>query len=102
MRTRGRLELDTLMRDLMVLGFLALACWSVTAAAGLVSETITISARPTLRFLLAVLVLVFSRRTYWEFREWRWRRLPPDDRYGFSSPLWEHQEPSETTPGSSS
>ena len=85
------------MRDLMVLGFVALAGWSLAATAGIVSETITISARPTLRFLLAVLVLVFSRRTYWEFREWRWRRLPPDDRYGFSSPLWDRPRSTETT-----
>ena len=43
-----------------------------------------ISPQATLRFLLAVLVLVFARRTYWELREWRWRRLPPDERFGFS------------------
>jgi hypothetical protein len=49
-----------------------------------------VSPQPTLRFLLAILVLVFARRTYWELREWRWRRLPPDERFGFSNPLWGH------------
>jgi hypothetical protein len=29
-----------------------------------------ISSQATLRFLLAVLILVFSRRTYRELREW--------------------------------
>lgn len=83
------------MRHLMVVGFLSLACWSLTALAGTVSEYLTISARPTLRFLLAVLVLVFARRTYWEVREWRWRKLPPDERFGFANPLWEHPRSSE-------
>ena len=46
--------------------------------------------------LLAVLVLVFARRTYWEVQEWRWGRLPPDERFGFASPIWEHARASET------
>jgi hypothetical protein len=54
-----------------------------------------ISPSATLRFLLAVLVLVFARRTYWEVQEWRWRRLPPDERFGFASPIWEHARASE-------
>jgi len=95
MRAHGRLELDLLMRHLMVVGFLALAGWALTAAAGSMSDTITVAPRPTLRFLLAVLILVFSRRTYWEVREWRWSKLPPDERFGFSNPLWEHPRSSE-------
>ena len=35
-------------------------------------------------------ILVFARRTYWEVREWRWRRLPPDERFGFANPLEVH------------
>jgi hypothetical protein len=44
---------------------------------------------------LAVLILVFARRTYWEVREWRWGKLPPDERFGFSNPLAEHPRTSE-------
>jgi hypothetical protein len=40
-------------------------------------------------------VLVFARRTYWEVQEWRWRRLPPDERFGFADPIWEHARASE-------
>jgi hypothetical protein len=38
---------------------------------------------------------VFARRTYWELQEWHWRRLPPDERYGFASPIREHPRASE-------
>jgi hypothetical protein len=54
-----------------------------------------ISPSATLRFLLAVLVLVFARRTYWEVQEWHMRRLPPDERFGFANPIWEHARASE-------
>ena len=40
-------------------------------------------------------MLVFARRTYWEVQEWRWRRLPPDERFGFASPIWEHARAAE-------
>ena len=52
---------------------------------------LTVSPQATLRFLLAVLILVFARRTYWEIREWRWRKLPPDQRFGFGNPLEDHR-----------
>ena len=84
------------MRHLAVVGFAALAAWALTAAGGLVTHQLSVSPRPTLRFVLAVLVLVFARRVYWRVREWRWKRLPADERYGFSSPLWEHPRASET------
>ena len=97
MRAHGRLDLDVLMRHMMVLGFVALSGWALTATAGLLSERLLVSPQPTLRFLLAVLVLVFARRTYWQLLEWRWRRLPPDERFGFSSPLWDHPPSAEST-----
>jgi ABC-type molybdate transport system substrate-binding protein len=62
--------------------------WSLTGAIGLLAGLVTLAPEATLRFLLAVLVLVFSRRTYWELREWRWRKLPPDERFGFANPLF--------------
>ena len=64
--------------------------WTLTGVIGFVSGQYSIEPQATLRFLLSALVLVFARRTYWEIREWRWRRTPADDRFGFSSPLWEN------------
>jgi hypothetical protein len=87
--THGRLNFDEFMRHLMVVGVLALGAWTVTGLAGVVSGFLTVRTQPTLRFLLAILVLVFARRTYWELCEWRWRRLPTEERLGFANPLLE-------------
>ena len=90
-----RLEFDLLMRHLGVVGLLALVAWALTAAGGVVTEQLRIAPLPTMRFVLAVLVLVFARRTYWKLREWWWKRLPADERFGFANPLWEHARSSE-------
>ncbi len=95
MSDRARVDFDELMRHLMVLGFAALTAWTVVSTTGLALGVVRISPHATLRFLLAILVLVFARRTYWELQEWRWRRLPPDERFGFASPIWEHARASE-------
>jgi hypothetical protein len=87
MSARTRVDFDDLMRHLMVVGFAALTAWTVISAGGLAAGLLTISPQATLRFLLAVLVVVFARRTYWELLQWRWRRLPPDERFGFTNPL---------------
>ena len=87
-----------MMRHLMVVGFVALTAWVTASATGVALGVLQIAPSATLRFLLAVLVLVFARRTYWEVQEWRWRRLPPDERFGFASPIWEHARAAETTP----
>lgn len=90
MRIRGgssRLDFDAMMRHLAVVGGVALAAWAAVGAVTVPAGIFTISPTATLRFLLAVLILVFARRTYWEIREWRWRRLPPDERFGFAGPL---------------
>jgi hypothetical protein len=89
MSARARLDFDDLMRHLTVVGFAALTAWTLVSAGGIAAGLLTISPQATLRFLLAVLVVVFARRTYWEVREWRWRRLPPDQRFGFTNPLVE-------------
>ncbi|HYY07217.1 MAG TPA: hypothetical protein VFA25_01295 [Actinomycetota bacterium] len=96
MRTHERIDFDELMRHLMVVGFAALAIWTLVSSAGLALGMVTISTHATLRFLLAVLILVFSRRTYWELREWHWRRYPPDERYGFADRIPEHARAAET------
>jgi hypothetical protein len=87
MSARTRVDFDDLMRHLMVVGFAALTAWTLVSACGMAAGMLTISPQATLRFLLAVLVVVFARRTYWEVREFRWRRLPPDERFGFMNPL---------------
>ncbi|HEX6399344.1 MAG TPA: hypothetical protein VF108_02605 [Actinomycetota bacterium] len=86
-RAHARVDFDDLMRHLMVVGFAALTAWSAVSAGGIATGMLSISPHATLRFLLAILVVVFARRTYWEIREWQWRRLPPDERFGFTSPL---------------
>jgi len=90
-----KIDFDELMRHLMVVGFAALTAWTIVSTTGLALGLVRISPHATLRFLLAVLVVVFSRRTYWEMQEWHWRHLPPDERYGFASPIWEHPRMSE-------
>jgi hypothetical protein len=95
MRTHERIDFDELMRHLMMVGVGALAIWTLVSSAGLALGMVAISPRATLRFLLAILVLVFSRRTYWELREWHWRRYPPDERYGFANPIREHARAAE-------
>lgn len=87
------IDLDRLMRDLMLIGFGALLTWTLTGVVGFVTGEYGIEPLATLRFLLSVLVLVFARRTYWEIREWRWNRTSADDRFGFSSPLRENPRP---------
>jgi hypothetical protein len=88
-------DFDQLMRDLMLIGFGGLLMWTVTGVVGFVSGEYGVEPQATLRFLLSVLVLVFARRTYWEIREWRWKRTPADDRFGFSNPLWENPRSTE-------
>ncbi len=88
-----RIDFDELMRALTVIGFVALTTWVLGAAVGVLSGYTLISPSATLRFLLAVLIVSFARRTYWEVCEWRWGKLPPDERSGFSSPLMEELRP---------
>ena len=86
-RSHAQLDFDTMMRHLAVVGGVALAAWAAVGAVTVPAGIFTVSPMATLRFLLAVLILVFARRTYWEVQEWRWRKLPPDERFGFASPL---------------
>jgi hypothetical protein len=87
MNARRHMDLDELMRSLMVVGFVALMTWMAVGVLGVIAGYLEISPRATLRFLLAVLVLVFARRTYWRLREWQWKHQPADERLGFANPL---------------
>lgn len=93
-----RSDLDEVMRLSAVVGFVALTTWTLTSSVGVLSGYLAVSPPATLRFLAAVAVLVFARRAYWGVREWRWRRLPADERFGFSSPPAEHGRSAETGP----
>lgn len=90
------MDFDELMRVLTMVGFVALASWVMTSSVGVITGYVAVSPPATLRFLLAVLIVVFARRTYWELREWRWGKLPPDERFGFSNPLSDHLPPGAT------
>ena len=94
-KTKARLDLDALMHDLMLVGFVGLVGWSFVGAFGTFMGLLRVAPEASLRFLLAILVLVFSRRTYWELREWHWRKLSPEQRFGFSNPLREQPRASE-------
>jgi hypothetical protein len=87
---RSQIDFDAMMRHLAVVGSIALGAWTAIGAVTVPTGILTVSPQATLRFLLAVLILVFARRTYWEIREWHWRKLPPDERFGFASPLGEY------------
>ena len=58
-----RIDFDELMRLLTVTGSIALATWVMAWSIGVVSGYVDVSPPATLRFLLAVLILVFARRT---------------------------------------
>jgi len=79
----------------MLVGVIGLITWAAVAGYGFLGGMIQVEPRATLRFLLAILILVFARRTYWEIREWRARKLPPDERFGFTNPLFEHPRDTE-------
>jgi len=92
MRIRGgntRLDFDALMRDLAVVGGIALVAWTAIGAATVPTGICTVAPTATIRFLLAVTILVFARRAYEEIRDRRWRKLSPDQRFGFGNPLEE-------------
>src|SRR6266516_3578974 len=76
MNGRVRIDFDDLMRHLMMVGFFALVAWTLVGAYGTLMGLLNVAPEATLRFLLSVLILVFSRRTYWEIREWRSRNRP--------------------------
>ncbi len=90
MHSHGHLDFDELMRSLTLVGLVGLMTWAAVGALGLIAGYVEISPGATLRFLLAIVVLVFARRAYWQLREWRWRRLPVDERSGFANPIVEH------------
>jgi hypothetical protein len=83
MKTRARTDLDTLLNDLTRAAFAVLAAWSLVGLYGTLGGYLEVNRPATLRFLLAVLVLVFAHNLEMHVRERRLRRLDPDERYGF-------------------
>jgi hypothetical protein len=80
-----RVDLDHVLHDLTLIGFGALLAWMLTGLVGTVSGYLSVQAQPTLRFLLAVIVLVFARHWYWRLRQWRWSSRGNQ----LASPVWE-------------
>ena len=83
MATRQRTDLDTLLNDLTRAAFAVLAAWSLVGLYGTLGGSLEVNRPATLRFLLAVLILVFAHHFLMRVRERRLRRLAPDERYGF-------------------
>jgi hypothetical protein len=83
MTTRARTDLDTLLNDLTRAAFAVLTAWSLVGLYGTLGGYLEVNRPATLRFLLAVLVLVFAHHLVFRVRERRLRRLHPDERYGF-------------------
>ncbi len=83
MTTRSRTDLDTLLTDLTRAAFAVLVSWSIVGLYGTLGGYLEVNRPATLRFLLAVLVLVFAHHSVIRVRERRLRRLHPDQRYGF-------------------
>jgi hypothetical protein len=107
-RAHTRVDIDSLLRDLTVVGFIGLVAWTMVGAFGTLMGLLLVQPEATLRFLLAVSVLVFARHVYWDLLEWRRHKLPPEERYGFSNPVRErpraeelpHEIEMEITPSS--
>ena len=85
MTPRSRLQLDRLLQDLALVGFAALAAWTLVGLFGTLGGYLEVNRLPTLRFLLAILILVFAQDAFVRIRERRLRKLPPDERYGFGT-----------------
>jgi hypothetical protein len=83
MATRQRTDLDTLLNDLTRAAFAVLTAWSLVGLYGTLGGYLEVNRPATLRFLLAVLVLVFAHQFLIRMRERRMRRLTPEERYGF-------------------
>jgi hypothetical protein len=84
MTLRQRLQIDTLLRHLTLVGFGVLAVWSLIGLYGTLGGILEVNRPATLRFLLAVMLLVYAHHFLIRLREWRLRRMPPDERYGFT------------------
>ena len=84
MAFRQRPQLDTLLQHLTLVGFAVLITWSVVGIYGTLGGLLEVNRQATLRFLLVIMVMVYARHFALRMRERRLRRLPPDQRYGFT------------------
>ncbi len=96
MTTRARTDLDTLLNDLTRAAFAVLTAWSIVGLYGTLGGYLAVNRPATLRFLLAVLVVVFAHHLVIRVRERRLRRLHPDERYGFFGVSDAATEPQQT------
>ena len=89
-------DLDHVLHDMTLIGCGALLAWTLTGAVGTVAGYLTIQPQPALRFLLAIMVLVFARHGYWRVRGARWAAHP--EAAGFSVEVWETPRSGELEP----
>ena len=80
-----RPQLDTLLQHLTLVGFGVLITWSVIGLYGTLGGILEVNRLATLRFLLVIMVLVYANHFVLRLRERRFRQLPPDERYGFTT-----------------
>lgn len=86
---RSHTQLDDMLRHLILVGFGALLGWTAATAYGAASASWQFDTSGMLRFLLAILVVTFSHRTYEELRNWKMSQTPVEERLGFGTPVWE-------------
>jgi hypothetical protein len=84
MATPQRIRLDVLLDHLTTAAFAVLIGWSLVGLYGTLGGYLEVNRLATLRFLFAIMVLVYSHHFVQRFREWRMRNLAPDERYGFT------------------
>ncbi len=85
MGIQKRPQLDTLLHDLTLVAFGALAAWTIVGLYGTLGGLLEVNRLATLRFLFVIMVLVYAHHFVLRLRERRLRQLPPDERYGFTA-----------------
>jgi hypothetical protein len=84
METPRRFRLDILLDHLTMAAFAVLIGWSLVGLYGTLGGYLEVNKLATLRFLFAIMLLVYAHHFVQRFREWRMRNMPPDERYGFT------------------
>ena len=84
MNAHRRTDLETLLRHLEIVGFAVLIAWSLVGLFGTLGGYLAVNRPATLRFLFAIVLIVFAHDVFGRVRERRLQQLPPDERYGFA------------------
>lgn len=82
---RGTGELDVLAGWLAVAALAILCGWVAIGAVAVPTHHLAVAHGATVRFLIAVGTVALLPRAITEAAAWRYRSLPPDERFGFAS-----------------